>query len=463
MFQTKKTTFFTIAFIVAQCLPAATCNRARANEARSKGNPQQSFVRQQEETEQNSTTKLQSDSEIAKQVKRWLVVLSDPRSSLAQLTAAEQQLLKLGPEALPYLEDVNHSAGQVRLLRVRQQLEKQSEKLTAEPIQFDFEFNGDLDDAFEGIAERSGNSVKFEGLPATKIAIHQSDTHFWPMMDKLLDESNLDLILPTTSDGVWTFEPRPANRLSRESLSSYSGAFRIEPIRLTSQTDFRNPHLSQYRLELEVTWEPRIKPLLIRLPFDTVEAIQEEGEESKPRHEFPIASARESFTQPLSTRSITSRLAIPLLRSESTNNPPNQIRGTLQVEALGPRSPFEWSNLEDSALSAKPIKRGSVEVRLAGIEHTQDETTIAIEVAFDDAGESLESFRQWHKENPLVILDSQGKAFESISNTSDGQGLNRFRQLYRFENLPSLSDCVLRYKTPTAILQIDVPFTIKLP
>ena len=188
---------------------------------------------------------------------------------------------------------------------------------------------------------------------------------------------------------------------SRGSRASYSGPFRFEPVRIVASRDLRASASGALTLAVEVAWEPRLRPIGLKQRMADVTARDEDGKTlavDDPKTEVEAIMPSDATAVELDLS-----LALPPRRVKEIAS----FRGSLRAMVPGKIETFRFSDL----LTAK-----NVEKRIAGATVTLEQVRknnglweVRMHVRFDDAGNSLESFRGWILQNDAYLEDPQGK------------------------------------------------------
>jgi len=211
---------------------------------------------------------------------------------------AEQELLRLAPSdpdacdafllLLPKPLEGMPAEVRLRLRRVRSQIEKRqaNEALVASRITLsDHEI--DLAEVLEQIEKQTGNRLvdyrEAFGQEASprSVSIKIEDEPFWPAIDKILDAAEMGLY-PFSGD---TFPGelalavinREAGAVPRSERASYAGPFRIEAIAVVARRGLRIPDQQAASVELEFSWEPRLRPIALSQPADALKIVGDNG------------------------------------------------------------------------------------------------------------------------------------------------------------------------------------------
>ncbi|MBP3693286.1 MAG: hypothetical protein J6J31_02465 [Thermoguttaceae bacterium] len=217
--------------------------------------------------------------------------LSSP--SAAKRADAEKELLEFGPAVLPFLpESVRSPEAQMRLNRVRIQLERQTAEDSLEAGRVTLEAGTPTDEIAEKIVQQTQNQVEFtlpdgsvypprdeeNGVQETGKIGERAAVPFWEFLDSFCDEFQLEPQTMTGRKGlrlVRSYREMPRNAAENERIA-YLGPFRLEPLKTTSTLLLASDAPGTI-LQLELAWEPRIQPVFAYLTLTEAEFFDAQG------------------------------------------------------------------------------------------------------------------------------------------------------------------------------------------
>lgn len=382
-------------------------------------------------------------------------------AQLAQREAAERELLDLGPGILDLLPGpaANVSAEvQQRLGRIRQVLKRRASESVAEASRVTLHAESlPLGKVLAEISRQTGNALHDHrarlGQPQEdpKVSVRFEKTPFWKALDEVLDQANLDVdpygdrravvIVANTSPGA-----------RRSGRAAYSGPFRIEPTAVEARRSLRNPAAAALRLSLQVSWEPRARPIAIKQRLADLAAIDQNGrglDTGGDEVELEAAIQATDTTKEL-------QVSIPL--------PPREVRqiaklnGRLTAMLPGHEETFRFDGLSKAANDSKQVAGATVV--LEAVRRNHDLWEVRILVRFDRAGGALESHRGWIFQNEARLEGPQGKqvrpsTVETTRRTESEVGL-----AYLFEAPGSLEGYTFVYRTPVSVVSAGFDYRL---
>ncbi|MGE0610702.1 MAG: hypothetical protein AB7O62_26665 [Pirellulales bacterium] len=385
-------------------------------------------------------------------------------AELSQREAAEQKLIELGPDVLDLLPPITpRTSAEVkeRLARVRDKLQRQEAEAIVQPRRVTLDMaDAPLSKVLESIQQQTGNNlVSYReqlGQEAADphLTIKLDDVPFWQAFDQTLDaaEASVYNYADDVTDAL-AVAGRPEGELARRDRAlSYSGPFCIEATRMESQVDLRSPRNRVLQIELDLAWEPRLKPIHVELPLSKLEVVDETGAE------LAVSDNEASLDATVipGTSSTQFNLALDLPRRSVQRI--ERLKGQFQALLPGRVETFKF---DDFKKSNQERRQGAVVVTLQSVRRNNDVWEFRVLVKFDDAAGSLQSHFGWVHNNPAYLVGKDGQerqpdGTETTRQTEDEAGMS-----YLFGLDGKLSDYEFVYKTPTVIVPLPVDFELK--
>jgi len=335
----------------------------------------------------------EQDAPSAQQVRRLVRQLGSPR--LEQRQQAENELIRLGPAVLPLLPRAESLPAEVanRLRRIRQRLQlRQAEQML------------------------SGSRVTLQGEMTLAQALQAPD------------------VLPM-----------------KQRIVHYQGAFRLEALSCFAVRQLQQAGASHTSVKLQVAWEPKLQPVALELPWESVEARTDEGRTL--RLDRPGSLVVELVP------GAPSEITLPLGEVPRSARRLDHLRGRLRVLLAGAREKFVFDPLMKSV--GKSQRRASVVVTLHGVVPNNQTWQVMLLVQFEKTEGALESHRTWILDNPVHLIDPQNRkippdGMETFLHEEDKIGISYF---FGLDHKPEKYK--LEYETPVVILKQNVPWELK--
>lgn len=400
------------------------------------------------------------DGEQAAQVRRLVRELD--ASQKARRDDAERQLRGLGPSILgllPQAGDRLPAEVELRVRRLRDEFEQaQAEASTqASHISLDAR-HMPLNEILAAITKQSGNKLvdlrpQFgEAERNEPLNVQFQKTPFWPALDDVLDRAGLTMQTISGEPGI-ALANRSDSQLESTGRVSYAGAFRIEATRLTGLRDLRNPSLDSLGLQLDVAWEPRLKPIALFLPGDRIQAVDEHGQK------LPLTGAGQELEVNTNLGTYAATLPINLALPPRSVTRIARLSGSLRAVVPGRVEDFRFSGLEHAKRTEQ--QRAGVAVVLDSVHKNNAIWEISIRVKFEKPGQALESHRNWVFNNEAWLETTDGDKLVYAGMETTRQSESEVGVAYLFAPPDDLSKYTFVYRTPSSIANITLPFELK--
>ncbi|MEX2316291.1 MAG: hypothetical protein WD669_04005 [Pirellulales bacterium] len=411
------------------------------------------------------------DRELAGRVERLVRQLNDDRA--ATRDAAEEQLLEMAGtttvqsdrilKLMPEPKDEMPLAVRDRLTRIRQQIEDRAAKsaVAGTTVTLSAE-KRPLSVVFNLIDSQTGNRLRDKrdqfggagGGDAVSVALGFENEPFWPAVDKILDEAKLSVYNYGGEDGL-AIVPRGPDDGPRFGAAAYSGPFRMEILEVQGQRNARQPNRKALKLQLEVAWEPRLRPIALSQPAADIAATDDSGK--------PILISQPEAVLDVEVPAGTQAAEIIL----PFELPPRDVkriatlRGKLKALVPGRQVQFKFTDLVNSA--NKTQRSGGVQVTLEAVRRNNAVWEVHMRFALDEANRALESHRGWVFQNVSYLVGADGQRIEQAGMETTRQTPNEVGVAYVFD-LPEgkrIEELTWIYETPAAIVVLPVEYEIK--
>jgi hypothetical protein len=374
--------------------------------------------------------------------------------------AAMAALTKLGPKVLPLLPDAaTLPAGdrKDRIEQLRAALRKAEDEINPGASRVTIEGKGiRLSEALQQLQKQTGNPITDlrEQLgadvtnPAVDLQIRDK-----PFFEAFAEVARLAEVAMEFSSGDGSIGIKPAMTAGKAAPLQYAGPFRIQLKQIGTTRDFEAGS-ALATVQLEVAWEPRLRPMLLKLKADELKVLDDKGKEVKPqmndesdeivvRPENPVAEINLNLQAPDRSASKLNNLKV---KAELT------IPAGIKV--------FRFPSLAQENIS---VKQGDVGVTLQDTEVDEQTWKVHVELAYPGEGPAFESYRQGLFNNRIWLQRSDGSRFEQnggFNNTGSDGGKLGFE--YLFVDVPGKpADYQLVYETPSKVITIPLEFEFK--
>jgi hypothetical protein len=382
--------------------------------------------------------------------------------------SATTALIKLGPQILPLLPDpatLKTPERKQRLERVRAALRTKEEEVNTGASRVTISGKGiRLSEAVQQLQKQTGNAItdlrEQLGAEVTNPALDLEirDQPFFKSLDQV---TRLAGVSSTYSTGDGTIgiiagegsETKLAPAPSAAPFVQYNGPFRIEIKQIGLARDFRTGGATG-NVQLEVAWEPRLRPMLLKLKYEELKILDDQKKEVKPQAEMesdevvvrPENPAAEINLNLVAPARESRKLASLVVHAEVT------IPAGIKV--------FKFPSLVQKDVT---VKQGDVSLTLQDTEVDEQVWKVNVTLVYPGEGPAFESYRQGLFNNRLWLQRADGSRFEhngGFSNTSADGGKLGFE--YLFVDAPGKpADYQLVYETPSKVITVPLKFEFK--
>jgi hypothetical protein len=369
-------------------------------------------------------------------------------AQLAEREAAEQQLIGMGPAILDDLPSAGSGMSpevRQRLERIRRVLERRQAKSTAQPARVTLHARAQpIADMLRELDRQSGNPIDDTRAPENKpISVQWTDVPFWQALDQALDQAGLDLY-PYAQRRVLTIVPRTVADYRRSARAAYCGPFRIEPTTIDARRNLRNPSSAALQLTLEVSWEPRIRPINLTQRLADVAAVDERGQ--------PLTTGRASgeLEATIQAHDLAKEFQLSLPLPSRAVQQIAVLKGRFKALLAGQEEAFRFGNLSTAANVEQRVAGATVV--LEGVRRGAGTWEVRIQVRFERTAGALESYRGWIFLNQAWLESRDGKRIAFRSQETTRQTENEIGLAYTFDAPEALDGYQFVYRTPVSIL-----------
>jgi hypothetical protein len=402
-----------------------------------------------------------TERDLATRVGQLVRQLDAPK--LVDRNAAEEELVRLGPDVLALLPQRSDASREVelRLSRVRLALQQAAaEASVQQPSRVTL--RGDavpLSKVLAAFGEQTQNRIvdaRQGGGRLTKSSYLRVDfdkTPFWQAMDQVLDQAGLSIDLFGDQEAA-RIVSRDGAEASRSKRASYAGPFRFEVTSVMAQRDLRNPANRVLRLEMEVAWEPRLRPIAFQHRLADVTAIDDRG------RPLAVLTPQADLEVPVERGPIAKVLTIPLAMPPREVKTIARLHGTLRALVPAHAESFRFEGLGQAARVEKRI--AGVTVTLEPVRKGPKGWEVPILVRFDRAQGALASHRNWIFANPAYLEHRDGRriAPEPLPETTQRDAAE-VGVRYTFSVDGPIKDYAFVYQTPTMIVWARLEYEVK--
>ncbi len=410
--------------------------------------------------------------ELAAKVER-LVTQVDAREA-AEREEAEKALIELGLESkdggeaflalLPAAsEDMSQEAA-TRLARVRGEVQTRLATQMVEQTRLSLDVkDAPLGEVLAEIEKQTGNRVidnreqYGQDAPEKRITIKVDDEPFWAALDKILDEVNM-APYPYADEAALALVEREQGVLRRAGRATYAGPFRLEPIRVATERGLRNPDVSGLELDLEISWEPRLRPVALSQSAADLTAEADDDLEIPSRMEEMEGDV---FDVEVPSGSFGAEVTVPLRLPAREAGTLKSVRGRMSALVPGRMAELRFDKLAEAADTTQEV--GGVAVTLNRVTQNQALWEIHMRVRVDSLEGSGDVRSGWVFQNATFLEDGQGERIDhaGFETTMQNERETGFAYFFELPEGTEIGDYTWVYRTPAAIVNLPVEYELQ--
>jgi hypothetical protein len=374
--------------------------------------------------------------------------------------AAMAALTKLGPKVLPLLPDpATLPAGERkdRVEKLRAALRTAEDDVKPSASRVTLEGKGiRLTEAMQQLQKQTGNAItdmrEQLGADVTNPAfdLQIRDKPFLEALAEVAKLAEVDLEFHTGDGSVGL---KPAMTAGGTTPVQYTGPFRVELKKIGLTRDFE-AGTTLATIELDAAWEPRLRPMLLKLQAEGLKVIDDRGNEVKPQMQM---ASDEVVVRPDNP---VAEINLNLQAPDRAASKIKSLRVKAELTIPAGIKVFRFPSL---AQQNATVKQGDVSVTYQETEVDEQTWKVHVELSYPGGGAAFESYQQGLFNNRIWLQRSDGSRFEQnggLNNTGSDGGKLGFE--YLFVDAPGKpADYQLVYETPSRVITIPLEFEFK--
>ena len=398
-----------------------------------------------------------ADAALRDRVLQLIERLDDPKPEARD--EAQARLIKLGARALPLLPDpasVTSKERKERLEKVRATWRQAEQETSTGASRVTIQAKAiRLSEALGLIQKQSGNGItdlrEQLGVEVTNPAfdLDIQNVPFHEALDRVAGLAEVSVNAFTGDGTIGITAGTPA----KDPLIQYVGPFRVAFKQLTEVRDLQ-AGTSAASAQLEVAWEPRLRPMLLTLKSDGLAVKDDKDREVKPQ------AMMESNEVVLRPENPAVEMNLNLEAPDRSAVRLSSFRVKADVTLPAGIKTFRFPSLAQENVT---LKQGDVSATLQNVELDEQVWKVNVELVYPGNGPAFESYRQGLFNNRIWLQKADGSRFEhngGFSNTSSDGGKLGFE--YLFVDVPGKpADYQLVYETPSRVVTIPLEFEFK--
>ena len=407
----------------------------------------------------------QSSSEaVALEVARRVAELADNDPHVRR--AAEASIMELGIAALPHLPRPGPRAPaevQLRLARIRRQLEQLQAESPARPSLVSLADPMTFGQAIDQLERQSGNRIvdarqsPFDPAP---LVWDLPNATFWQAMARLMELSGTQLHDTRREPSALVLADRPTVAAPRPSATT-DGLFRIETVRVTVLTDAPDAQASTWRVNLAVWWEPRVSLVCLKHRLGQVRY------QVSPNDEIIGGDAEAVAEALIRSRVPYAEMSVTLADIPRTATRVASLAGDMEAVLLGREAEFvfpldAWVPRVASTVPPKSDRQrcADVTVTVQDVCRRDQQWDVRLAVSFDRSGAAFESHRGWVFSNPAFLRDAEGVMIPPVAVETLAQQGSHYVLAYTFD-ATSLAGYEFVYRSPATVIEVPIHYHLQ--
>ncbi len=431
---------FWVVLVVSTAVPRLAFGQDKAIGPRTVGPKRSSKPKMERDELEKRVAKLSEDLDAAKQATR---------------DQAEAELNALGPSAIEFLPATGTDASpdwKMRIQRLRETLNKLETDEFTLPSTVTLSGSMTGRDALTKIAEETGNTIglgESQNLEREVVTDFDS-TPFWEAFDEVLDQLELTVL---SGDGeTIQLVPRAANAPLRIAAAGYSGVFRIEPLTVQKTFNLQDPALSILQLQALLSWEPRLVPVFVKFPMESMELVCDDGQVLQSKMTV-------QDTEFVPSGGSQMQVALNYVLPERTAKKIVRWKGKVFVSIPGKPATLEFDDLMKEGKKTSTV--GNLKVTLEKARKNRDIYEVLVGVSLNLEGQTAEAFRGWTNTHEAFLIGGDNKRLEHVGWSTTRMNDKEIGLSYLFDIEKGLDGCKFMYRAPGSVVDQTVEFTLE--
>lgn len=401
------------------------------------------------------------------------LVQSLDADTISERDIAEKNLMLLvdvegvGPEkllsVLPKPNDNMPPAVRERLATIRKMVEEKmaTESIEASTITLEA-ISWPLEEVLKKLEELSGNKVLDDRDADAKAAdpeviLKVESEPFWSVMDQVMDQARLSQSA-YAGENALALIARGDNEGQRFGRACYTGPFRFEVTEVTATRSIRNPGNESLTLDLEIAWEPRLRPIAISQQLDRMDAVTPEGNRLAPAQQGRV------FDIEVQEGTCAATINAPFTLPDRSVKEIMVLGGTLAALVPGKREEFRFEDLNIKEPEVQT--RGGVKVAMERVVRNGPVWEVHMNFTLENDNGALASHRGWVFNNPSYLVGEDGETIDYAGIETIKQTPNEVGIAYLFDLEGGIDGFTWVYESPVSIVTREYKYQlegVKLP
>lgn len=368
---------------------------------------------------------------------------------------AEAELLELGPSVVEYLPPIGTDASpewRMRIERLRDSFSKLEMQQITLSSKVTLGGNMTAREALNRIADETGNKFQLGDAPNLdrEVVTDFEATPFWEAFDEVVDQ--IEMTVAPGDGEAMQLVPRAPNAPLRISTAGYSGVFRIEPLTVQKTYQLQDPGRSTLQITVLLSWEPRLSPVFVKFPMESMKLICDDGQELQSK----MTAEETEFTP---TGGSQLQLSLDFVLPERPAKKIVKWQGNVFVSIPGKPATLEFVDLTKEG--AKTATVGNLKVVLEKARKNRDIYEVLVGLSQSSPEQSGDAFRGWANTHEAFLMDKNNKRLEHVGWSTTRMSDKDVGLSYLFDVEKGLDGCKFMYRAPGSIVDQTIEFVLE--
>ena len=306
-----------------------------------------------------------------------------------------------------------------------------------------------LREALAKIESQTGNLFESKIESSATHDFNLKNIEFWNGFDQVLDQFKADIYRFSESTSLQII---PSSRSgSRSGLASYPQIARVELVGLSSNSDLTGRVKATSRMAINVSWEPRLRPMELVIDRKSIELVDDTGQTRPPLRTGPGAKS-------IREREASTEFDVQFEKIPRSVSSIKSIRGKLKLKTGINRSQFQFAGILGTKNKSKRI--GETTVSILSATYSDSSLKVAMQFEIDNPGDSFDSHRGWMFKNKAFLVNKKLKRIIADKIMTTTQEKNKMGFVFTFANIDGPEGFDFVYETPTSIREIPLNWQI---
>ena len=368
---------------------------------------------------------------------------------------AEAELTALGTSIIEFLPPIGADVSaewKMRIDRLRESLEKLEMEEFTMPSTVTLSGSMTGREALTKIAESTGNTIQLGDAPNLdrEVVTDFDETPFWEAFDEVADQ--LELTVSGGDGENIQLIKRAASAPLRIAAAGYSGVFRLEPLSVQKTYRLQDPAQSTLQIQILLSWEPRLAPVFVKFPMESMELICDDGQVLQSKMQV-----EETEFSPAGGSQLL--VALEFVLPERKAKKIIRWNGKVFVSIPGKPATLEFDDLLKEGKKTATV--GNLKVVLEKARKNRDIYEVLVGLAANSTDKSADAFRGWTNTHEAFMIDQNKNRLEHVGWSTTRMNDKDIGLSYLFDIEKGLDGCKFMYRAPGMVVEQAAEFALE--